>query len=66
MNTKYITLDIRGQLEVPNFVKVTKGVDDLEEVSNNEIQELKRELPKFRFNSNETNRVPAGLDPSIT
>ena len=28
----------------PNFVKVTKGVDDLEEVSNNEIQELKREL----------------------
>ena len=51
---------------VPNFVKVTKGVDDLEEVSNNEIQELKRELPKFRFNSNETNRVSQGLDPSIT
>ena len=50
---------------VPNFVKA-KGVDDLEEVSNNEIQELKREPPKFRFNSNETNRVSQGLDPSIT
>ena len=31
----------------PNFVKVTKGIDDTEEIPNTEIQEIRRELPNI-------------------
>ena len=29
----------------PNFIKVTKGIDDIEVIDNDELQELRRELP---------------------
>ena len=49
----------------PNFVKVTKGVDDLEEVSNNEMQELKRELPNLDLTVMKQIEFQAGLDQAL-
>lgn len=49
----------------PNFVKVTKGIDDIEEVPNSELQELRRELPGLEIVAQKQIEFTPGLDQAL-
>src|SRR5210317_639034 len=49
----------------PNFVKVTKGINDLETVSNNELQLLRRELPGLELKVEEQVVFTPDLDQAL-
>lgn len=49
----------------PNFIKVTKGLDDIETIDPDEIQKLKRELPQINLKVEEQVVFPAGLDQAL-
>lgn len=49
----------------PNFVKVTKGIDDTEEIPNTEIQEIRRELPNIDLKVMKQIEFESGLDQAL-
>ena len=49
----------------PNFIKVTKGINDFEEVTNQELQELRRELPQLELKVEQQIEFPSGLDQAL-
>jgi len=49
----------------PNFVKVTKGIDDTETIDNNEFQELRRELKRLDLKVMEQIEFEPGLDQAL-
>lgn len=49
----------------PNFVKVTKGIQDLETVDNNELQELRRELPGLELKVEDQIQFEPDLDQAL-
>lgn len=49
----------------PNFVKVTKGINDIETVSNQEFQDLRTALPRIELRIDEQREFPQGLDQAL-
>lgn len=49
----------------PNFIKVTKGITDLETIDNNELQELRRELPNIKLKVEDQVIFDSDLDQAL-